>query len=114
MALYKGLLGILDHDSALFIGAIEQLLKVIGRQVYHTSMENIFCLEAHALAELYRSTGGDIDLTNFKLPWDAEFDALIRNNTDSVIPYDLSQANTGLNRWVHTLPRELLLGNLGL
>ena len=107
-SMYRCVLAILKEDSDLFAQGLNELLKGNRRQEFHTSMEKVICVEAHAMFHLWgmRNEPEVSDVARFELPWDQELYSYMQNQTELVLN-DFSNVSPVLDRWLRHMPNKI-------
>lgn len=107
LSMYRCVTAIYNKDEAIFVANLKYLLKSNRRQRFHSSMDNVICFEAHALANLWILHNGPIALGSLKLklPWDQEFNELA--SIADLGAKDISGVSTVLDQWVRLIPNQI-------
>ena len=94
-----------QRNEAGFLEGIRELLKGNARQSSHSVMENLVCIEAHAMAGLWKIRNGSFPaaLSSLGLPWDRDFHEAVQSASKG-IRADFSPVSPVLQRWLTLLP----------
>lgn len=110
-AMFDCLLAILNNESEEAENAIKEMVKGNRRQDFHSQMEKIICVEAHAFYEIFEEVNTwplAVKSLNSKLPWDSSLFELLNDvKKDEEMFIKLEKVNDVLNKWIMELPKKV-------